>query len=666
MIGLATFSGWALADEGTVNSVAIAVDSVPYGNATYGATRSDICALYSSANCPNVGWSFPLDTTLLADGSHTLDATVTTSTGQVYTASSNFTVANWTSSDPMKLNIDVPNSNSPAFSGIAYFGGWALDTLSAVTQVAVTIDGVSYGSAIYGGTRSDVCNAFPGEAGCPNVGWNFAVDTTQLAEGTHTVAVTPMTAGGQSATKNGTFTVTNTPGNVLTVSIDSPATQSAALSGSVNFGGWAIATSVPVSNIAVTIDGISYGSAAYGGNRQDVCNAYPGRPSCPNVGWNFGLDTTQLINGLHVLGLTVYAGAGQHTISTRTFTVSNSPSASPVLINIDLPSQQSAIVVGQNIFYGWAIDNGAAIGNVTIAIDGAPYGTASYGASRPDVCAIYPAPNCPSVGWTLPVDTSQLADGPHTLTVTAAGAQTNTLSSQFTVANWTTSNPMKLSIDYPSTQTGPLSGQVGIGGWAIDQIAAISKITVAVDNLSLGAAVYGGSRADVCAVFSSAIGCPNVGWNYYLDTNLLTDGMHTLAVSGTTAGGRSSTFTTSFQVANGAATPLRANIDVPSAGQTLTQVAQIGGWALDSNGSQIVSVGVLVDGILNGVAVYGGTRADVCAHFPSGGGCPNVGWNYGLDTGPFGNGSHALGIRVLAADGSLYTTSQMFTITNQP
>ncbi len=666
VIGLTTFSGWALADTGSVNSVAIAVDSVPYGNATYGATRTDICALYSSANCPNVGWSFPLDTTLLADGSHTLDATVTTSTGPIYTSSSNFTVANWTSSNPMRLNIDTPNSQSPAFSGIAYFGGWALDALSAVTQVLVSIDGVSYGPAIYGGTRSDVCNAFPGEAGCPNVGWNMALDTTKLAEGSHTIAVTPMTVGGQQSTKSATFTVTNNPGNVITLSIDSPAAQSAALSGTVNFGGWAIGTSVPVSSIAVTIDGIPYGSAAYGNNRQDVCNAYPGRPSCPNVGWNIGLDTTQLINGLHVLGLTVYAGGGQHTTSTRIFTVANSPSASPVLINIDSPSQQSAIVIGQAIFYGWAVDNSAAIGNITIAIDGAPYGTATYGASRPDVCAVHPVANCPNVGWTLPVDTSQLADGPHTLTVTAVGAHTNTLSAQFTVSNWTTSNPMKLTIDYPNSQAGSLSGQVAIGGWAIDQIAAISKITIAVDNLSLGAAVYGSSRPDVCAVFSTALGCPNVGWNYSLDTNLLSDGPHTLAVSGTTTGGQSSTFTTSFQVANGAASPLRASIDTPSAGQTLTQVSHIGGWALDSNGPQVVSVGVLVDGVLNGLATYGGTRTDVCAHFPSGGGCPNVGWDYQLDTTPYANGNHTLDIRVLAADGSLYTSSQLFMVANQP
>ena len=151
-----------------------------------------------------------------------------------------------------------------------------------------------------------------------------------------------------------------------------------------------------------------------------------------------------------------------------------------------------------------------------------------------------------------------------------------------------------------------------------------------------------------------------------LDTSLLSDGPHTLAVSGTTTGGQSSTFTTSFQVANGATTPLRAYIDTPSPGQTLTQISPIEGWALDSNGPLVVSVGVLVDGVLSGVANYGGTRTDVCAHFPSGGGCPNVGWDYLLDTTPYANGNHTLDIRVLAADGSVYTMSQMFAVANQP
>ena len=667
IIGSTTFSGWALADTGSVNAVVIAVDSVPFGTATYGGVRADVCAVYSSTNCPDVGWTFPLDSTRLADGSHTLDVTASTTTGQVYTASSAFTVANWTSSNPMRLSIDVPNSQSQPFSGTAYFGGWAIDKLSGVSQVAIAVDGVSYGLAQYGGSRADVCTAFPGEAGCPNVGWNFAFDTTRLADGPHTLAVTPLTAGGQYSTLSASFMVENTPGNVITLSTDQPGANSSALSGVANIGGWAISTTVPIATVAVTIDGIDYGSAVYGGSRQDVCQAYPNRPSCPNVGWNFAVDTTSLVNGVHILGIAAYTGTGQYAASTRVFGVANPSSASPISIGIDIPSPQSSILLGQTAFSGWAIENGAAITKVAIAIDGVQYGTATYGGTRDDVCAVYPSDTtCPKVGWTLPVDTTRLADGQHTMTATAAGTGQNTLSEQFTVANWTTGNPMKLSIDYPNSQTGNLSGQVNIGGWAIDQIAAITNVSVTVDTVALGAASYGGSRGDVCAVFSGYPGCPNVGWNYTLDTNLLADGTHTLAVTGTTAGGQNSTFSGTFQVANGPANPVKVSVDVPSANQTLTGIAAIGGWALDINGPKVVSVVALIDGIVNGVANYGGVRADVCARYSSAGGCPDVGWNYELDTTPFANGSHTLEIRALAADGSLYTSSRTFMVANQP
>ena len=136
VMGLATFSGWALADTGTVTSVVISIDSVPQGNASYGSARPDICALYGSANCPNVGWSFPVDSSSLGDGLHQVGVTVTSSSGQVYTASSSFTVANWTGTNPMKLYIDVPgastSSGAQSFSATAYFAGWAIDDQSAI------------------------------------------------------------------------------------------------------------------------------------------------------------------------------------------------------------------------------------------------------------------------------------------------------------------------------------------------------------------------------------------------------------------------------------------------------------------------------------------------------------------------------------------------------
>ena len=670
--GLANFYGWALADTGSVSTVSIAVDSMPYGAASYGASRSDVCAKYPASNCPNVGWSFAFDTSTLAAGTHTLAVTVATASGQVSTTTASFVVTNWTSWNPTKISIDSPNSQSQPFSGAAFFGGWAFNDISTVSQVAVSIDGTSYGLAQYGGLRSDVCAAYPGKPGCPGIGWNFAVDTTTLADGPHTLTVTPTAAGGLSASAAATFQVSNHADNPLTLAIDSPNAQGGVISGGVGFGGWAIATSIPVSSVALTIDGVAYGQAVYGGNRPDVCTSHPGRPSCPNVGWNYFLDTTQLANGMHTLGVTASTGTGQFTTANSTFTVANAPEASPFSFGIDQPAPQNSILVGPTTFHGWAISNFAAVTGVAVAIDGAFFGNASYGDSRPDVCLNYPAvANCPNVGWTIDIDTTRLANGLHTLTLTAAAPLSTTtlqgtVSTTFTIANWTDNNPMKLSIDTPNSQSATLSGSVGIGGWAVDQLAAISQISVAIDGASFGNAVYGGARADVCANLSGVIGCPNVGWNYLLDTTLLSDGTHTLAITGKTTGGQSSTFTGTFQTANNKTSSILIGTDNPAPGLTLTGIAPLGGWALDTSGAQIVSVEILVDGVLNGTAEYGGPRADVCAQYATAGGCPGVGWNYRLDTAPLANGTHTLEVRAISANGKQYTSGVLFGSVNTP
>jgi hypothetical protein len=68
------------------------------------------------------------------------------------------------------------------------------------------------------------------------------------------------------------------------------------------------------------------------------------------------------------------------------------------------------------------------IGTVSVAVDGAAPANANYGDSRNDVCAVYQNRlGCPNVGWHVPVDTTKLSNGPHTVSVTATdafGAQT--------------------------------------------------------------------------------------------------------------------------------------------------------------------------------------------------------------------------------------------------
>jgi hypothetical protein len=61
---------------------------------------------------------------------------------------------------------------------------------TAISSVQVKVDGSVVGTATYGISRPDVCAAFPGRPGCPNVGYSFSLDTSALTPGSHTITVT--------------------------------------------------------------------------------------------------------------------------------------------------------------------------------------------------------------------------------------------------------------------------------------------------------------------------------------------------------------------------------------------------------------------------------------------------------------------------------------------
>jgi hypothetical protein len=90
--GSTMVTGWALesaAGIGTAISVVqVLVDRVLVGTATYGLSRPDVCGLYPGRpGCPNVGYTFLLNTTSLTTGPHTLTVSAYDATSNVGSSS---------------------------------------------------------------------------------------------------------------------------------------------------------------------------------------------------------------------------------------------------------------------------------------------------------------------------------------------------------------------------------------------------------------------------------------------------------------------------------------------------------------------------------------------------------------------------------------------------
>lgn len=327
--------------------------------------------------------------------------------------------------------IDTPSVGT-VVTGTVTIYGWAIDNTSAVgsainsSSVQVLVDGVKAGNATYGVSRPDVCNAFPGRSGCPNVGFFFNLNASQLSPGPHIVTVQATDTDAAPDTGSASLLLV-AAGLRPTIYIDTPASN-ATVSGIVTVYGWAIdnisavGSAIDPASLQVLVDGVQNGNAAYGIIRQDVCNAFPGRPGCPNVGFSFQLDTTKLAPGPRII--TVTAGdtdspqpdRGSTSVSVTVVPVSPS-------VFIDTPSS-GATVSGVVPIYGWALDNtlitGTGINSVQILVDGKNQGLATYGVPRPDVCNAFPGRiGCPNVGFIFHLDTSALAAGSHVITVLA-------------------------------------------------------------------------------------------------------------------------------------------------------------------------------------------------------------------------------------------------------
>jgi hypothetical protein len=82
--------------------------------------------------------------------------------------------------------LEAPLSGDTVSGSDGLVGGWAF-ALTDVKSVEIVVDGSTAGLASYGLSRPDVASAFPGQSS--NTGFQFSLDTTKFANGTHSVNV---------------------------------------------------------------------------------------------------------------------------------------------------------------------------------------------------------------------------------------------------------------------------------------------------------------------------------------------------------------------------------------------------------------------------------------------------------------------------------------------
>jgi hypothetical protein len=650
--GTVSVSGWAIDNATPIATIQINIDGVTAGYAT-STSRADVCAAYGSRpGCPNVGFVYSLNTSSLSSGAHTISVIATDSdtVPDAVTGSVSVNVAN----TPPLLNLESPASGAN-ISGQVIVSGWAIDNLTPVASVQIKVDGNLAGNAAFT-ARPDVCAAYGGKPGCPNVGFSYTLNTAAYSNGTHTITVGATDADATPLTSVNSVTV-KIANNPPQVNLESPG-QGAVVSGTVSISGWAIDSLTPISGVQVKVDGVAVGIATATA-RPDVCAAYGARPGCPNVGFSYSWNTASYSNGNHTVSVTATDTDAAPLSSTASTTV-NIGNAPP-LVNLESPVS-GALVSGVITVSGWAIDGITAIAGVQVKVDGIVIGNASFTA-RPDVCAAYGTrPGCPNVGFVYSVNTSTLSSGTHTISVVATDSDSVPDSSTASATVIVGNSPPTLHIDGPASGA-VVSGTVSVTGWAIDSVSAISSIQVKVDGAVVGNANYGLSRPDVCTVYPGRQGCPNVGFSYSLNTSTLATGTHTITLIASDS--ESTPASASATVTIVVAVPPSVYIEFPASGSTVSGTVNVAGWAINSTGgigTPITAVQVKLDGTLLGNASYNVARPDVCGVFPGRPNCPNVGFIYSLNTGSIASGTHILTVSATDSDATPVTGSASITV----
>ena len=367
--------------SGVVSVTANATDNTAVANVQF---QLDGSALGGPLTAPpyQISW----DTSAASDGSHTLTAVATDTSGNHATSAPvTVTVSNNPPppSSPPSVSITAP-ANGATLSGLVTVAADASESGGQITQVQFQLDGNALGGPV---TQSPY-----------QISW----DTTTASNGTHTLTAIATDSAGNTATSAPvTITVSNGPAPPV-VALTAPA-NGATVSGTVSVSANATDNGGSIAQVQFQLDGSALGT--------------PVTQSPYQISW----DTTAVSNGSHTLTAVATNNSGDSTTSTPvTITVSNTSTPPPPTVAITSPAD-GATVAGSVTVSATASDSGGSITQVQFQLDGSNLG-------QPVTQPPY------QTHW----DATAASNGSHTLTAIAtnnAGESTTSSPVTVTVAN---------------------------------------------------------------------------------------------------------------------------------------------------------------------------------------------------------------------------------------